>query len=372
MEAAFPKPPQVQNYGGQVLGSPTFYAVFFSGDDSSVTGPLGDFTTNIGASAYWTGAVSEYGVGPATGHVIQLTEAAGTNLQDQDIQTWLVGKFGTDPLFPAAPGPNDVYIMYYPQGVNVDLEGMQSCQTFGGYHNAAQLSDGSGVSYAVVPRCNFGMGSLLDTATSSASHELIEAVTDPQPMSQAPGYLLPDDADIDWVDAVGGGEIGDLCAQNPQAFTTFPPFNYVVQRVWSNKAAAAGHDPCQPTHPGEVYYNAAPVFTQMVNYSIQGQAVPVHGIKIPVGGTGTVPVDFYSDGPIAAWPVKGYDYSSTFMGGPSLLTLTLTPPTGENGTKGTLTIKVDQAGANNQELFFLASSNDNGATVNWWFGAVTN
>jgi hypothetical protein len=287
------------------------------------------------------------------------------------VQTWLAGKFGTDPHFPAAPGPNDLYIVYYPSGVTVDLFGMASCTTFGGYHNETAFQN-TPVAYAVVPRCGATNGlTALQTATSSASHELIEGVTDPYPQTN-PAYTLVDNQDIYWNDAFSASEIGDMCALQPQSFTTFPGFAYTVQRVWSNKSAAAGHDPCQPEPAGEVYYNAAPVLTSMVNYSIQGQTVAVRGIKIPVGQSATIPVEFYSDGPIGAWSAQGYDYVNTFQGGSPLLTLVLTPPTGQNGTKGTLKITVNHAGQNNEELFFIASSNDKGATVNWWFGAVTN
>jgi hypothetical protein len=37
-----------------------------------------------------------------------------------------------------------------------------------------------------------------------------------------------------------------------------------------------------------------------------------------------------------------------------------------------LKITVNHAGANNQELFYIVSSKDNGATVNWSFGVVAN
>ncbi len=369
MEATFPSAPQVQYFGGPVLSSPVIYGVFFSSDDPTITGPLQDFTTNIGGTDYWKAATSEYGVGPAIGKIITVTDTPAKNLTDAQIQTWLTGKFGTDPGFPATPGPNDVYIIYYPAGITVTLQGMQSCYTFGGYHDNAPYKGGD-VTYAVVPRCQ-GMGGLLVNATESASHELIEAATDPLPMGNS-AYQIVDYADIYWAIALGGGEIGDMCAQQPQMFTTFPGFNYVVQRVWSNQAAAAGHDPCQPEPAGEVYYNAAPVFSGTVDYVIQGQTVPVRGVKIGVGQTASIPVDYYSDGPMSAWPAQAYDYSSEFMGGSPLLAVTLTPPTGQNGTKGTLEITVKQAGANNQELFFIASSTDNGQTVNWSFGVVTN
>ncbi|HXR67524.1 MAG TPA: hypothetical protein VN712_02700, partial [Dermatophilaceae bacterium] len=364
-EAPFPAPPQVQSYGGTVLSAPNIYGILFASDDPSTAASLADFTSKIGSTSYWTGAVSEYGVGPATAKIITVTDTPQANMQDSDVQSWLVSKFGTDPNFPPAPSPNDLYVIYYPAGVTINLFGMASCSTFGGYHDETSFN-GQPVAYAVLPRCSYPGATDLEVATGSASHEMIEGATDPYPMSN-PAYTLPDYADIFLVDALGGGEIGDMCAQNPQAFTIFPGFPYVVQRVWSNAQAAAGHDPCQPEPQGEVYYNAAPVFTSTVTYKVQGfQSVPgVRGIKIPVGKSATIPVDYYSDGPMSAWPAKAYDYQSTFMGGSPLLSLTLTPPTGNNGTKGTLQITVNKEGQGQQELFFIASSTDGGQTVNW-------
>ncbi len=281
MEASFPPPPQVQSYGGNVLSAPNIYGILFSSDDASTAASLADFTSKIGSTTYWTGAVSEYGVGPATAQIITVTDTPQASMQDSDVQSWLVSKFGTDPSFPTAPGPNDVYIIYYPAGVTITLQGMASCSTFGGYHDETSFN-GQPVAYAVLPRCSYPGATDSEVATGSASHELIEAATDPYPMSN-PAYTIPDYADIFLVDALGGGEIGDMCAQNPQAFTTFPGFPYVVQRVWSNTQAAAGHDPCQPEPQGEVYYNAAPVFTSTVTYKVEGfQSVPgVRGIKDP-------------------------------------------------------------------------------------------
>jgi hypothetical protein len=395
MEGPFPSPPQVSNpFGGlgPVLTSPQLYAIFYSSDDAADMATLTAFVTTLGASDYWKGTTAEYGVGPATAHIITITDPPPASpVADSAVQTWLEGEFGTAAGtaagFPATPGDNDLYILFYPSGTNVTLPegGGQSVETcvdegggaIGGYHDETM---NMGVPYAVVPRCNFPGGTLVQTATSSGSHEIIEGVTDPHPNSN-PAYLYPDVGDIYWALALGGGELGDMCAQNPQAFTTFPGFPYQVQRIWSNKAAKAGHDPCQPEPAGEVYYNAAPVMG-MVDVNLQGQTIPMHGVTIPVGQSKTIPVEYYSEAPFAAWPAQGYDYNQAF-GGPgtkALLTLELTPPTGDNDTMGSLKITVDAAGQafaqfggnGDSEVFFIASSNDNGQTVNWWFGLVTN
>ena len=70
-----------------------------------------------------------------------------------------------------------------------------------------------------------------DDETSALSHELIEAVTDPDPTDGA------------WFDNSSGYEIGDLC--NARATTVkWGTHSYVVQKEWSNATAAcvAGGD----------------------------------------------------------------------------------------------------------------------------------
>src|SRR5262249_39975352 len=114
------------------------------------------------------------------------------------------------------------------------------------------------VAYAVIPRCgNFGNLTGLDAVTAAESHELIESATDPYPMYD-PAYDRLDDDHYYWSSTLGGAETGDMCAQNPTAFTRFSELPYIVQRTWSNQAALAGHDPCVPPIPDTVYFSAVP------------------------------------------------------------------------------------------------------------------
>ena len=179
--APFPAPPQVITGGGPVHSSPQIYPVFFAGDDSTTVASLADFSKNVGGTPYWTAATSEYGVGPATGHpAIMLGQAAPATIDDATIQTWLATEFAGTDGFPT-PDANTLIVLYYPSTTTVTLQGATSCQTFGGYHNSAQVGSQQ-IAYAVVPRCT-GI-----TTTGAASHELIEASTDPQPMV-SPAYV---------------------------------------------------------------------------------------------------------------------------------------------------------------------------------------
>ena len=127
------------------------------------------------------------------------------------IQSWI--KAGTVP--PATA--ETLYFVYLPPGVTVSMGGQKSCSAFCGYHE----SIGGKVFYAVMPfpGCSGCAGGLatLDALTSTSSHELYEAITDP-----IPGQGWYDDAN---------GEIGDICAWQTRKLD-----RWTVQLEWSNKA----------------------------------------------------------------------------------------------------------------------------------------
>jgi hypothetical protein len=115
------------------------------------------------------------------------------------------------------PSPNTLYFVFLPSGTTVVQGGSSSCQQFCGYHDAI----GNGIFYAVMPfpDCPGCLGGVaqLDALTSTSSHELCEAITDP-----IPGQGWYDDAN---------GEIGDICAWKTKKLG-----KYAVQLEWSNRA----------------------------------------------------------------------------------------------------------------------------------------
>jgi hypothetical protein len=375
--AAHAAPPQVETGGGAVLRAPRVVPVYFAHDDAALIGQDEDFVNKVGATSYWSATTTEYGVGALTATAsVDLTENAPASIDDAAIQTWLAAKLNAnDPAFPA-PDANTVYSLHYPAGTTItESSGGQpstSCVDFGGYHNSFQLDAAHGgidVAYIVVPRCaDFGGLKGIDAITATESHELIEAVTDPFPMS-TPAYGQTDEAHLYWLFVLGGGEVGDLCAQNADAFTKFAELPYTVQRTWSNKAALAGHDPCVPKLPGSVYFNAVPVLSDTIAVNVGGTA-HMKGVKIPVGSTKTIDVDLFSDGDTkGAWNVQAKDFS-TLSGGAANLKLTLDRNAGVNGEKLHLTIEVVKASQYKAESFLLISSQ--GARQNMWVGLVGN
>lgn len=156
------------------------------------------------------------GHGKHTGTTTITTPALNESVSDTAIQHMLQQEISTNDAFPQ-PTPNTLYFIYFPAGVRVVQGGSASCQAFCGYHN-----DFSGqIFYAAMPYpncagCTGGL-STINALTSTSSHELCEAITDP-----IPGQGWYDDTN---------GEIGDICAWKTKTLGKF-----TVQLEWSNKA----------------------------------------------------------------------------------------------------------------------------------------
>jgi hypothetical protein len=168
--------------------------------------------------------LSEYNVGTKkitrgrrTGTATIVTPAPQTSVTDSAIRQFLQQKIASGAV--PKPKANTLYFLYVPPGVRVVMGGSASCQSFCGYHNAIS----SKTFYAVMPYpdcsgCKGGL-SVLEALTSTSSHELCEAITDP-----IPGQGWYDD---------DNGEVGDICA-----WTTKKVGSYTVQLEWSNRANA--------------------------------------------------------------------------------------------------------------------------------------
>jgi hypothetical protein len=160
---------------------------------------------------------SSIGHGSRAGAVILSTDPPSA-IADADIQKLIQQEISSDAAVPQ-PTPNSLYYVFLPPGVTVTLDGSASCSHFCGYH-----SDINGtIFYAVMPYpdCSGCTGTLavLDALTSTSSHELCEAITDP-----VPGQGWYDDQN---------GEIGDICAWKTKQLGS-----YTVQLEWSNTAGS--------------------------------------------------------------------------------------------------------------------------------------
>ena len=225
----------------------------------------------------------------------------------------------------------------------------------GGAHPAA---------YALIPRCSSQTFPGLQEVTIATSHELLEASTDPHPQSR-PAFNTTDDANAIW-QLAPGGELGDMCEVVRAAYQPLVG-QFMAQRMWSNASAAAGHDPCVPQPPTDVYFNAAPVMNDTIVFGGGGFQANVKGVKIAEGASKTIDVEIFSDAPTDPITVKAHDYSQ-LIGGTPHLSFDLDANEGKNGQTLHLTITVDTASKNKSELFLLTS--DYSGQQNWWVGVV--
>jgi hypothetical protein len=367
--AAYPAPhpsmPQAISGNGPVMTAPKIVAITFQGD--SLQTSIDTFVTQlVGATTYWSGATAEYGVGPLSATApVHSTDTPAATLADTDVRAWLTAQIQGGAGFPQ-PDANTLYVLFYPPATSVTAAGGASCHAFNGYHDDFAVTAGEYVSYAVVPRCPPPVASVtvLDELTAEASHEIIEAATDPLPSDQ-PAYLHVDPSDQGW-ELLAAGEIGDLCAGFPNAFFKPAGVDNLVQRVWSNAAAAASHDPCEPqgTSP---YFNSAPVESDTIRFL----GASFKGVRIPVGQSKTVELDLYSDAPTPGpWKVSVLDVSSAFLGSAPALAFTLDADKGQNGDKLNLTIQALATSPLGPAPYWI--QNDLGGSTTVWVGVVGN
>lgn len=336
--AAHPPLPKSMSKGGAVVAHPKIVPVVFDAD------PLAhDIETFMGAWAtttYWQTVLADYGIDkPTVLPVAHVSETLASTLDDSDIQTWLAAHVdGTHDGFPV-PDADTLYALFYPPGVTITYSGLgSSCTAFHGYHGAASSPSGVNAVYSVISRC----ASIPEDTTLTGiqyvsavtSHEVIEGLTDPGVLDK-PAFALVDDAHVAW-ELYPGGEVGDLCALVGNAFYKPTDFPYAVQRIWSNTAAASGHDPCIVQQPGQVYFNSAPVLDDDVRVVDNfGKTVTTKGVKLAIGESKTIEVDLFSDAPTDAWTVSAVEpFSSTTHH----LQLNWDKTTGQNGDKLHLTI----------------------------------
>jgi hypothetical protein len=358
-DANHPRSAQTITLGGPTLTLPVFVPITFPTDD--LRNEEEDFIDSVGCTDYWRTIASDYGVGQAiAGPHVRLTEAAPSTIDDNQIQTWLGMKIKSDPSFPQ-PDSNTLYVIFYPEGTQITLQGELSCQAFGGYHNSAHVQNRD-VPYAVVPNCGgFEKLSGIDAITGTTSHELIEAVTDPIP-EHNPAYGLPEPDALGWVLA-GGGEVGDMCEFKQDAFFVPQSYPFWVQRTWTNKSGFTLNDPCQPSLPGPFFNAAARVLDQLtVDVGLGPQ--PARGVKLPLGQNTTVDVFAFSTGVVPSWSLSVYD-SAQLRGQQPELTLSLSKTMVNNGDLVHLSITRKRQGPYGVSAFGLVSFDGQRQSFSW-------
>ncbi len=373
-------PPQVVDPAkNAVLAAPKVQLIAYTEDP--VVPDAEAFLTELTKTTTWANQTAEYGVGPLT--ILPTILIPGTPPATLDDNSGTVTPFettlannisGTNPPWGAAD-KSTVYLFLLPSGTQVNSGGLCCDPNSGyfGYHYEAPVGS-EYVSYAVVCNCpGFVQAPLtaLDDVTTTISHELDEASTNPF-VNSAPAYGYEDDPHAVWGIGTFGGEVADMC-QNPSDSNYLPPGStYMVQRSWSDAAAKAGTNPCVPVPATGPYFNAYPTMTDSIVLtagSALGQPVTTTGVKIAVGDTRTIDVVLHSDAPTSGpWTVAVQDLSE-YIGDATATTVSLDKTTGSDGDVLHLTIKVNSIDTMIGGEGFVLSSTLNGQN-NMWYGAV--
>jgi len=270
------KTPKLAYFGGPILQSPVIVAVFWNGNVNPTlmapTTGIGQFYTDVTQSSYWSWLQEYNTVGLSGGseqailpgsfggqftltpsHCPTTTSTKSCSLTDDELQSELNAQIAAGvlpvPTVDCTGNTNTIYMVHFPP--DVSLSGPSgsgaSCVQFCAYHNTGTYSgtgaaNGKPLVYAALMdqftgTCATGCGgnaTPLENSTDSASHELVEAVTDTDiGLDTANGYAAP----AAWGDNNNQcGEIGDICDSGGAGDTiTVSGRSWVVQELWSNK-----------------------------------------------------------------------------------------------------------------------------------------
>jgi hypothetical protein len=310
-EAQHPALPKLVDQGEPVLTAPAIVSITFPGDPDVAA--IEQFGRTLAQSGWWDTVRAGYcetnssrcvGDGPA-GTSVEIAAPPGTSYADANdggpstLQDYITALLTSGVVPP--PTGQSILVFYFPASTLITFQGGTSCTDFDGYHNSMSFQ-GTRFAFVVVPECTPTRAGLATAQFRSfaASHEIIEAATDPFLTPSSAGFYLDfsDPAIIPWND-LGGGESADMCLDlTGLGQDEAVEGGFTVQRVWSNAEAAAGHDPCVPETSSAPYFNVAP----------QGAIVAVD-----VGGTVTFDAVAFSDGPRGDWYVEGVDANGTPM-----------------------------------------------------------
>ena len=335
--------PQLNKNAGNILTAPIIVPITWETDSNAAR--IDSFADQIGGTTYWKKIVSEYGVGVATvgQHVhipVNAQNPLPATMSTDELESMVDQSVGTTG-WPAATAQT-IFIVFPHPSIAVTAGGSPACTVFGGYHTVTQQG---GHIYALALPCTGGAGALTN-ATVSGSHELAEAATDPFPGS---GYSNFDSNHISWSFFNRfQPENGDDCEfYSDSSYKEMAPFDFEVQRSWSNVAAAGGHNPCVPATTG-AYFGVTPTELETVAYAGRSGNIMTKGINIPVGTSKTFPVGFFSDGPMSGpWSIRVAEGFTPGVGGPPAnhLSVSVDKTSGQNGEISYVTVTVNKAGS---------------------------
>ena len=267
--AAFPL---VVRHGGPLIKNIELVPVYFGKD------PLFDelerFNTWIVGSQYWKQVGAEYGVEPGTRlPPVQFEPVAAASISDTEIASWLSARVADGSL--PKPSANTVFALFYQAATTITSGTATSCVEFGALHESVSVANPvftGDIAFAIIPRCSYSAGDELMIATDVASHEYMEAATCPLPLSRATWFMENASGPLEAWWMLGGPEVADLCLN--QSYDMIDGF--AVNDIWSNVAAQAGNNPCQPSDPQHPFFSVSA--DETIYHAQPGATLTIHAL----------------------------------------------------------------------------------------------
>ena len=370
-------------HGGAVLKSVETQAVYLGSDwqnTSSLTTQTAQFDTylNTLVSGQYMDMLTNagYGVGrgtSTTGSIDNISLSKTSGITDASIQSDIQAMITSHQL--QAPDANRLYVVFVEPGVVVYDGSSSSTNTFLGYHGAFGGKTASGaaadIHYAVLPYpggvnpspSSQGFSSAFDELTAVTSHEVAEAVTDPNVNYKALG----------WYDDQKNGEIGDLTRQ------TVVWSGYLVQDVVNQNdqvispTSTTPPTPTPLTAPTNVTISAASSTSALLSWNASSGA---QGYRIyQVNGTQTTLIGTFSSSTTSVQltgltagstnSFKVQAYNSTTVADSNVVTVTL--PASPTTSGPTLTAKI--LSATSIQLNWTAVSGANAYNIYYFDGS---
>ncbi len=312
--------PQIPNGGGPTLASTDVATASYAGDAHHAD--ITAFVDWMSQSGWPSRVAGEYGVRSVTHRAdVVLSGPAPSALTDDDVQTLLLSKIadGTLPSAPAA-SPPFLYLLFFPDGAYITHLSGEACSSNpgNGYHDMTNAPERQ-VPYVVLPACEPRFSALLSEVAGmklDAARLLVDTLTDPSPRN-APAYTLTDDSNP-WTAL--GAEVGDFCWGR----LVQEGAGYTLQRVWSNKQATTGDEPCIPAPSGSVPFGVA----------VSPPSLQTVEVGVPFEWT----VTGWSRAPSADWSVQAISWVGDFA-----ITATLDHSTLNNGETALLRVVLPYA-----------------------------
>jgi hypothetical protein len=211
----------LSDHGGRQIPLAGFYAIYWNlavanspgtQNNATLRSTVQNFVLNFsdGASYSQADQSADYSIIQQYGSKDQIdptlifagdfvdNKASQSTITDSKVQGYIASLFGNGTI---APNTRTIYGVYFPSGMKISLQGGMSCSSFCGYHGHF-LYNGNDYKYAVFPytdcrACSLPGKAVADILTIVGSHEIREAVTDPDLNA--------------WYDAAGY-EADDKCA----------------------------------------------------------------------------------------------------------------------------------------------------------------